>query len=240
MGGGTKEVEFYQALKSERNSQYTSLVFVDINYQMIKKAAGRAESGIRDFTFVHTDFDSLKLEHLIPNRDDKMGSPAIVFLLLGNTFANQSETALLSRLRDFGCNTYLLFDVPLLHSGTKDEEEGYNTNEQFEFTELTLRHFDKRYEKKWLLRKPDRISPRLIESAQISDVKDAVTLSMLAKSPTFGNLWLGMSHRYKLQQLMDFVALNDWDIEWTSDPNPRECWYALIKPKETSQTKASA
>lgn len=252
VGEGRKEVEFFNRLTAKRGAKGTVLLYVDINYQMILKAARRmAESRkesdgdvLKDLRFVHTDFDDLQAAHVFTGAGGKVGSEtdnAVLFVLFGNTFANQFEKALLARLDKFGKDTLLLFDVPLLDDSAEEEQiEGYGTNEGREFTELTLRHFDKRYERKWRMNRTDRITPKLIKDVRVSNVDEAVTVSNLANSPTFGPLWLGMSHRYKLQKLREFLDTQGWNEKWHSDTASAKCWYALIKPKETSQTQALA
>lgn len=252
VGEGRKEVGFFNRLKAKRDAKGTVLLYVDINYQMILKAARRmAESQdgkdgdrLEGLRFVHTDFDGLLPAHLSAGAV-RSGTAetdnTVLFVLFGNTFANQFEQALLAQLKGFGKDTLLLFDVPLLDDAEEDELiKGYKTNEGREFTELTLRHFDKRYERKWRMNRTDRITPKLIKDVRVSNVDEAVTVSNLANSPTFGPLWLGMSHRYKFQKLRDFLDAQGWNEKWHSDTASAKCWYALIKPKETSQTQALA
>lgn len=72
IGEGRKEVEFFNRLRAKRKEKNQALFYVDINYQMILRAARRmAESQggedadrLKDLRFVHTDFDTLKPDHL--------------------------------------------------------------------------------------------------------------------------------------------------------------------------------
>lgn len=252
VGNGNKEVEFYTKLKSKRaelkRSLSTSLLFIDINYQMILRAANNAAKkavSAAEVRFSNVDFDDLSVSHLsdhpiVEEKSKTANACPVLFLLLGNTFANQFETRLLNQLRGLGSNIWLLFDVPLLSKSKRKQTDGYGTDAAKEFKELTLRHFDKRYERKWRMRQADRIVPKIVKS-QISDVNEAETISNVANSPTFGRLWMGMSHRYKQEKLEEFFVHESWRmVPWSFAQNGSECRYYLIQPNGAPVATTSA
>ncbi|MEF8727916.1 MAG: L-histidine N(alpha)-methyltransferase [Accumulibacter sp.] len=239
VGNGSKETTFFDRLKAWRGDRgkQTTLLFIDINYQMILRASRRVGNG-SGLRFCNADFDYLNPKHLAGDYGVATASPTL-FLLFGNTFANQFEAALLSQLRSLGSDIWLIFDAPLLNRRATQQTEGYGTDAAKEFKELTLRHFDKRYERKWRTRQPQRIVPRIVTS-KISDVPEAETLSNVANSPTFGHIWIGMSHRYKKDKLEEFLVAQQWAIvPWTFTPKVTECRYYLIQPSGKSTVPAA-